>query len=91
MFDRCTQSWYAVASILENVLTIVKKENPSVTKVLIRSDNAGCYHNASLIKEFKKIGTRTGIHIMQYDFSDPQSGKDVCDRKIAPMKSQITA
>ena len=27
---------------------------------------------------------------MRYDFSDPQSGKDVCDRKIAPMKSQIT-
>ena len=28
---------------------------------------------------------------MRYDFSDPQSGKDVCDGKIAPMKTQITA
>ena len=25
----------------------------------------------------------------RYDFSDPQSGKDVCDRKIVPMKGRI--
>ena len=25
----------------------------------------------------------------RYNFSDPQSGKDVCDRKIAPMKGHI--
>ena len=24
---------------------------------------------------------------MRYDFSDPQAGKDICDRKTAPMKA----
>ena len=76
---------------LRNILITVKKENPAVSKVLLRSDNAGCYHNASLIQELKNISDRTGVRVIRYDFSDPQSGKDTCDRKIAPMKSQITA
>ena len=37
-----------------------------------------------------EIGDRAGTDIKQYDFSEPQSRKDVCDRKIAPMKAQIT-
>ena len=35
------------------------------------------------------IGSRTGIMIRRYDFSEPQAGKDICDRKIAPMKAHI--
>ena len=26
---------------------------------------------------------------MRYDFSDPQAGRDICDRKTAPMKAHI--
>lgn len=26
---------------------------------------------------------------LRYDFSDPQAGKDICDRKTAPMKAHI--
>ena len=35
------------------------------------------------------IGQQTGITILRYDFSEPQSGKDICDRKTAPMKVHI--
>ncbi|KAI8490641.1 hypothetical protein Bbelb_319090 [Branchiostoma belcheri] len=35
------------------------------------------------------IGRRTGITVLRYDFSDPQAGKNICDRKIATMKSHI--
>ena len=26
---------------------------------------------------------------MRYDFSDPHAGKDICDRKIAPIRAHI--
>ena len=54
-----------------------------------RSDNAGCYHSGALLLSLHEIGKRTGITPLRYDFSDPQSGKDICDRKTAPMKSHI--
>ena len=28
--------------------------------------------------------------VLRYDFSDPQSGKDFCDRKIAPCKLRLS-
>jgi len=89
LFDSCTQDWFSVASILENVLVTVKQEHPKVKAAFLKSDNAGCYHNATLILTLKSIGERTGIRVQRYDFSDPQSGKDICDRKIAPMKGHI--
>lgn len=35
------------------------------------------------------ISRRVGVTIMRYDISDPQSGKDICDRRIATMKSHM--
>ena len=89
IFDSCIQDWFSVASIVKHVLVTIKQEHPIVKTAYLRSDNAGCYHNASLILSLKSIGERAGISVRRYDFSDPQSGKDVCDRKIAPMKGHI--
>ncbi|PFX12689.1 hypothetical protein AWC38_SpisGene23309 [Stylophora pistillata] len=87
--QRCIQDWFSVASIVEHILVTIKQEHPSVEMAYLKSDNAGCYHNASLILSLKSIGEGAGITMQRYDFSDPQSGKDVCDRKIAPMKGHI--
>lgn len=89
MIDKCSQDWFSIASILEDVLTEIKKTNPSILEAFLRSDNAGCYHCAQLILAIPGISKRSGINVKRYDFSDPQAGKDVCDRKIAPMKSQM--
>ena len=35
------------------------------------------------------IGDRTGVKISRYDFSEPQAGKDICDRPIAAVKSHM--
>jgi len=35
------------------------------------------------------IGDRTGVKIPRYDFSEPQEGKDICDRRIAALKSHM--
>ena len=89
IFDSCIQDWFSVASIVEHVLCVIKMEDPSITKFFLRSDNAGCYHNTELLFSLKAMGERHGVEFKRYDFSDPQSGKDVCDRRIASMKTHM--
>ena len=89
IFNNCTQNSFAVLSIIENVLHKVKEEHPVVTAVYLRSDNAGCYHNGPLLLSLRDVGERTGVRPVRYDFSEPQAGKDICDRKTAPMKAHI--
>ena len=89
IFDQCTQDWYAVASIIEHLLLHLKQQDPQFEKAYLRSDEAGCYHNNCLIAAVKDIADRVGIKVMSYDYSEPQSGKDVCDRMICPMKNSI--
>jgi hypothetical protein len=89
LLDSCVQGAFAVTSIVENLLHTIRKDYPSVTKVNLRSDNAACYHNGPLLLSLRYISERTGITIQGYDFSDPQAGKDICDRKIASMKSHM--
>jgi len=67
----------------------LKSIKPSLEEAFLRSDNAGCYHNAYIILSLPSIGKRTGIRISRYDFSEPQAGKDVCDRRIAALKSHM--
>ncbi|CAH3142298.1 unnamed protein product, partial [Porites lobata] len=80
VFDSCQQDWYAVCSIIENTLEVVKKEHPQTTQVNLRSDEAGCYHNNVLLAAVRDAGRRVGIEVARYDFSEPQYGKDICDR-----------
>ena len=54
-----------------------------------RSDEVGCYHNNLLIVALKDVGVRTWITVKQYDYSEPQQGKDICDRIICPLKYSI--
>ena len=53
------------------------------------SDEAGCYHNNFLLEVVIDAGKRFGLTVTQYDFSEPQYGKEVCDRILCPMKSAI--
>lgn len=67
----------------------IKRKSPEIVEVFARSDNAGCYHCALLLLSIPGIGQRTGIATSRYDFSESNSGKDICDRHISPMKSHI--
>jgi len=57
--------------------------------VSLGSDEAGCYHNNFLLAAVRDAGKRVGLTLAQYDSSEPQYGKDVCDRILCPMKSAI--
>ena len=89
LFDACQHDWFAVLSIIENTLKTLKADNPRITRVQFRSDEAGCYHNNFLIASVRDIGNEAGITVTGYDFSEPRHEKDVCDRILCPMKSAI--
>ena len=65
------------------------KGSPQITQASLTSDEAGCYHNNFLLAVVTDAGKRFGLTVTQYDFSEPQYGKDVCDRILCPMKSAI--
>ena len=89
IFNSCIQNNYTIASIFDHLFRTIKIEYPLINIAYIRSDNAGCYHNGPLLLSLPEIGKRNGITVARYDFSEPQTGKDICDRKIAPMKAHI--
>ena len=86
LFDACTQDWFSVCYIAEDLLRKIKSTSPTVSKLFIRSDEAGCYHNNLLITALKDISKHAGVTVQRYDFSEPQQGKDICDRIICPLK-----
>jgi len=68
---------------------VLKTLRPNLSQVPLRSDNAGCYHCAYLLLSLTSIGDRTGVKITRYDFSEPQAGKDICDRRTVALKSDM--
>ena len=89
LFNSCSQDWFSVAAILQNLLQTVLAENPGICKAYVRSDEAGCFHSNMLVAACNDVCLTTGITVIAYHFSEPQNGKDVCDRIIAPLKSSI--
>ena len=89
LFYQCTQDWFAVTSIIEDVLIQLKVKNQMLNTVFLRSDEAGCYHNNYLIAALKDISRRVGVTIQGYYYSEPQARKDICDRILCPMKHAI--
>ena len=75
--------------MIEHTLATLKTLKPNLSQVYLRSDNAGCYHCAYLLLSLPSIADRTGVKITRYDFSEPQAGKDICDRRIAALKSHM--
>lgn len=60
-----------VIRIMEHVLRTLKTENPELTTAFFRSNNAGCYHNSTMLAVCHSMGAATGITLSRVDFSDP--------------------
>ena len=54
-----------------------------------KQDNAGCYHSGNSIISAKLAGDAIGVAVVGNNFSDPQGGKGVCDRKAATIKGDV--
>ena len=70
-------------NVVQHVLQLYKIDNPKVRKLLIKSDNAGCYSAGSVFQAEWKIYKTLGITLECHDFNEPQCGKDQCDRESA--------
>uniref|UniRef100_A0A7E4V3E4 C2H2-type domain-containing protein n=1 Tax=Panagrellus redivivus TaxID=6233 RepID=A0A7E4V3E4_PANRE len=87
ILDETLQDSDAVIAIITDVLTNISI--CGINKVILRSDNAGCYHSRSLLLSLAKISEATGVRIVRYAFSEPQAGKSSCDRKAAVVKNRV--
>lgn len=85
----CNQDSSVVIRIMEHILRTLKTENPEISTAFFRQDNAGCYHNATMLAACRSMGDVTGIAVSRVDFSDPQGGKGPCDRKAATIKAHV--
>lgn len=68
------------------ILVDVVQNIPSVKKVNIWSDNAGCYKSTLTIATLHQ---ELGKKIKSYNFCEAQDGKGACDRKASHIKSAI--
>ena len=89
LLNSCSQYWFAVLSILEQLMTLIKITHPIITKVYLRSDKAGCYYTSGLLAALRVVRSRQGIDVVKYDFAEPQHGKDICYRILCSMKAAI--
>ncbi|CAG2186092.1 unnamed protein product [Mytilus edulis] len=87
--ESAKQDWYSVTSVIEHTLKTIKDQMPNIKSVVLRSDNAGCYHCSNLWHSLHGISQRTGVYIKEYDFSEAQNGKSYCDSKIAHMRGKM--
>ena len=75
LFNTCSQNSFVVMSVILHLLKTINLEYSSISKIFLRPDNAGCYHNGPLILSLPVMGERVGMMPLRYDFSDPQAGK----------------
>lgn len=88
-FDKTEQDAIDVFSITNAVAEHFLHDFPQIRNIYIKSDNAGCYHNASMVEGVKNILAKYKLNLARYDFNKPQKGKDCCDREFAYIKKKI--
>uniref|UniRef100_A0A914QMW9 C2H2-type domain-containing protein n=1 Tax=Panagrolaimus davidi TaxID=227884 RepID=A0A914QMW9_9BILA len=79
----------AVVAILNDVLKQLARMG--IKKVILRSDNAHCYHSKEMIFSLKTLQQQTNVNILEWIYSEPQAGKDTCDRKASEIKNFLRA
>jgi hypothetical protein len=80
VFDSTAQDVDAVIGITDSVFKQIR-DILGAKGIYFRTDNAGCYHNQVLIGIINLIAKKHGHNLLRYDFCEPQTGKDICDRK----------
>ena len=83
------QGWFSVALILDHILNELEQESPHLTEAVVKSDQAGCYKASHLMQFINKRNGNARLKVKRYDFSEAQSGKDICDSRSACAKFHI--
>ena len=88
LIEETQQDSNCVLGIIDSVLSFINNNFENVL-VNIRSDNAGCYHSKDLICLLALFAKKHKVKVLSYHFSEPQLGKDICDRKISVLRRTI--
>ena len=87
---KAAQDVAAVMSIYAACLKQIKKDVPHITKLVDKSDNAGCYHTETLFAwKYHWPPKNVGMQFIETMFNERQAGKDQCDRDSATAKRQM--
>ena len=89
VLEKGKQGWFSVAHIICHLLDVIKKQFPPLQEVFIKTDNAGCYHSIPIISFISQNNENFPIRVLQYNFSEAQSGKDLCDSKTGSCRMHI--
>ena len=79
MIYSCDQGTSAVVSIADAVLNDFCRDEPGVGMLFDRSDN--CYSGKYQVKSVYKLCKSKSMHLIQYDYNEPQCGNDQCDQE----------
>ncbi|EGT50261.1 hypothetical protein CAEBREN_21943 [Caenorhabditis brenneri] len=82
-----TQDSRLVVPTIAHFLKELKKVG--VTKVHLRSDNAGAYHSAATLGSLYWLMEETKMSIESYSFSESQNGKSSSDRDANRVKRRV--
>ena len=77
---QCDQDTKDFLSTPDYVLKQFSKDFPSINELFGECDNAGCYHGNPYLKLLYHISKKNRFFLKRLDYSEPQKGKDQCDR-----------
>ncbi|CAG2209469.1 unnamed protein product [Mytilus edulis] len=87
--ESAKQDWYSVTSVIEHTLKTIKDQMPNIKSVVLRSDNAGCYHCSNLWHSLHGISQRTAgnfkkdlVSNVLRRFSTKEIFEDICEDVI---------
>ena len=89
VLDQSAQGSDDVTALLEHGLMTIVQEIPKTYNIIIRSDNAACYHSSTTMASIQSISERVGMQIKRWSFSEPQAGKGPCDRAAGVIKRHV--
>ena len=67
-----------------------KRAHPEVEKLILKADNAGCYHcTATVARLWSQRKSIEGLQIVGIHFGEPGKGKSICDRHFAIIRLHV--
>ena len=89
MLDQTSdQTSDTVVAVVYQSLVAFKRQNPEVEEVILKSDNAGCYHSVSTIMRLWALRNSVpGLKVLGIHFGEPRKGKGPCDKYFAIIRA----
>jgi hypothetical protein len=84
-----SQKWLDVLQMLQHSLVIINREYPDVKRLVLWTDNAGCYISKELYYHLPALGVPLGIEITALFHSEASAGKTSLDAHFGNAKEAV--